>query len=282
MKTATAIFPVRAARRWIAISLLLWAGVISVPAAHAQQDDSLEDDFKKSPGPGQVIFASRCAGCHGLDGRGSEKAPNIAGNAKLQRLTEAQLADIISNGVPGTGMPPFRSLSPAQVRAVVGYLRVLQGKSNARALPGDAAEGKKIFFGKAECSTCHMIGGEGGFLGPDLTANGSMSAETILKAIVNPIRIAPSGYKAATITTRDGTRVEGVVRNEDNFSVQLQAKDGSFFFFQKSDVQNLEYGGHSLMPANYGDRLSHGELNDLISFLMSAASTPKTKSSRQQ
>src|SRR5580704_13338015 len=112
MKVKRRMLSVRTARRWIAISLL--AGSASVLVSRAQQDDSLEDDFKKSPGRGQLTFAASCAGCHGLDGKGSEKAPNIAGNVKVQHLTDAQLSDIISNGVPGTGMPPFRSLSPAQ------------------------------------------------------------------------------------------------------------------------------------------------------------------------
>jgi len=257
------MLPFSTPRRWIAISLLLCTGAVPLLA----QDDSVEDDFKKTPGPGQLTFSSTCAGCHGLDGRGGDKAPNIASNTKVQHFTDSQLADIISNGVPGTGMPPFHSLSPAQVRSVVGYLRVLQGKSKARALPGDADQGKKMFFGKAECSTCHTISGEGGFLGPDLSTYGSsMSAEAILKAILNPARIAQTGYKPATVTTRDGTRVEGVVRNEDNFSVQLQTKDGTFHFLQKSDMQSFEYSGQSMMPANYADHFSKSELNDLISF----------------
>lgn len=268
----------RTPRRWIVISLLLWAGAVPLRA----QDDTLEEDFKKTPGPGQLAFSSTCAGCHGLDGRGGDKAPNITGNTKVQHFTDAQLADIISNGVPGTGMPPFHALDPSQVRAIVGYLRVLQGKSKARALPGDAEQGKKIFFGKGDCSTCHTISGEGGFLGPDLSTYGSsMSAKAILKTILNPARVAQSGYRLANITTRDGTRVEGVVRNEDNFSVQLQTKDGSFLFLQKSNVQTLEYSGKSLMPSNYADRLSQSELNDLISFLMSAGSPSKSTSPKQ-
>jgi len=262
----------------IAISLLLWVGCFAAPASHAQQDDALEEDFKARPSAGQRTFAARCAGCHGLDGRGSDKAPNIAGNAKMQHLSDDQISSIISTGVPGTGMPAFRSLSPAQVHSLVGYLRVLQGRLAARALPGDAGRGKKIFFSKGECSNCHTISGEGGFLGPDLSAYGSaMSADAILKAIVNPVRISSAGYKSAVVTTRDGARMEGVIRNEDNFSVQLQTADGSFHFFQKYDVQSLEYLGRSLMPTNYGERLSRGELDDLTSYLMSAGSSSKAE-----
>ncbi len=267
----------------LAASLLFWVGAFHVASSRAQQDDSQEDDFKTNPGPGQRTFASTCAGCHGLDGRGSEKAPSLAGSPKVRGLSNARLSSMISNGIPGTGMPAFHSLSPGQVRAVVSYLHVLQGKLEARALPGDAGTGKKIFFGKGECSSCHTVSGEGGFMGPDLTAYGSaMSAKAILDAILTPARIAASGYRSAVATTREGNRVEGVVRNEDNFSVQLQTKDGSFHFLQKSDLQSLEYLGQSLMPTNYSERLSPSELNDLASYLMSAGSPPKPARASKQ
>jgi cytochrome c oxidase cbb3-type subunit 3 len=268
----------RRSRLVIVISLLLWMGAVC-GSARAQDDDAVEDDFKTGPAPGQLDFASNCAGCHGLDGRGSEKAPGIAGSARVQSLSDAQISAIIAGGKPGTGMPAFRALTPEQVSGLVAYLHILQGKVAAQTLPGDAASGKKIFAGKGECSTCHTIAGEGGFIGPDLSNYGSTkSSAGILKAVVNPARIVPYGYKSAAVTTRDGHRIEGVVRNEDNFSVQLQTTDGSFHFFQKADVQGLEYLSRSLMPTNYGERLSRTELSDLVSYLMSAGSASKAES----
>jgi putative heme-binding domain-containing protein len=169
-------------------------------------------------------------------------------------------------------MPAFHNLSAQQIGSLVGYVRILQGKLDARMTPGDPARGKEVFFGKGECSTCHMISGEGGFLGPDLSAYGSStSAKSIRDEIVRPDRIEAAGYRSAVLTTRDGDRLEGVIRNEDNFSVQLQTKDGGFHFFQKSDLQTLQPLGQSLMPANYRQRLSSDELNDLVSYLMKAS-----------
>jgi cytochrome c oxidase cbb3-type subunit III len=186
-------------------------------------------------------------------------------------MSDKELSSIISNGVSGTGMPAFHSLGAAEVQSLVSYVRALQGKSDVRVVPGNAANGKEIFFGKGGCSSCHAVAGQGGFLGPDLTTYGAISSsKQILDAILNSNRIVPSGYKSAAVTTRDGTRIDGVVRNEDNFSVQLQAQDGAFHFFQKSDLQKLEYSNQSLMPSNYGQRLSQDELNDLVSFLMGA------------
>jgi cytochrome c oxidase cbb3-type subunit 3 len=254
---------------------LLWLSLLLCLSAFpslAQQNDSWDDDFKKTASPGRSAFNSTCAGCHGLDGRGSDKGINIAGNAKVQHLSDAQVSEIISNGVPGTGMPAFHNLTAKQVASLVSYLRILQGRLAARTLPGDATRGKEIFVGKGECSTCHTILGEGGFLGPDLSAYGStMSAKTIRDEIVKSDRIEAAGYRSAVLTTRDGDRLEGVIRNEDNFSVQLQTKDGSFHFFQKSDLRTVEPLGHSLMPTDYLQRLTPDELNDLVSYVMNGS-----------
>lgn len=253
---------------WLA--LLSCQGVFPGPFSLAQQNDSWDDDFKKAAALGERTFSTTCAGCHGLDGHGGDKGPNIAGSAKVRHLSDTQISNIISNGIPGTGMPAFHSLGARQIGSLVGYLRILQGKLDARTSPGDARRGKEIFLGKGECSSCHMISGEGGFLGPDLSAYGSsMSAKAIRDEIVKPNRIETPGYRSAVLTTRDGSRLEGVIRNEDNFSVQFQSKDGGFHFLQKSDLKSVEPVGQSLMPTNYAQRLSADELNGLVQYLMS-------------
>src|SRR5271165_5668298 len=94
-----------------ALLLVLWVGV-PVSISLAQQVAA----------NGEATYNSSCAGCHGLDGRGSDKAVNIT-SATMRHLTDAQLTDIIANGVPDTGMPGFRNLSEGQIGAVVQYLR---------------------------------------------------------------------------------------------------------------------------------------------------------------
>jgi putative heme-binding domain-containing protein len=252
---------------------VLCAGAFHCPQTLAQQHDFWGENLKTTPAPGQRAFNSNCAGCHGLDGRGSDKGPNIA-SVNVRRLPDARVSSIISDGIPGTGMPAFHSLSEQQIRALISYVRVLQGKLEARTPPGDATRGKEIFFGKGECSSCHARSGEGGFLGRDLSAYGSdLPAKAIRDEILKPDRIEPAGYRSAALVTHDGNRLEGVIRNEDNFSVQLQTKDGGFHFFQKSDLRTVEHLERSLMPTNFGERLSPSELNDLVSYLMSSGST---------
>jgi cytochrome c oxidase cbb3-type subunit III len=251
------------------LCLLLWA--FNIPFSLAQQISS-SDPSKATLEAGRTMYNSSCAECHGLDGSGSDKAVDISGSAEVRHLSDAQLSGIISNGVPGTGMPAFHSLSEGQTRALVVYLRLLQGKSETRTLPGDARRGKGLFFGKGECSSCHTISGEGGFLGPDLSSYGTTaSAKGIRDEIVRLRRTPPQGYRSAVLVTAEGTRLEGLIRNEDNFSVQFQTRDGGFHSFQKSELRGLDRLETSLMPTNYGERLSPAELDDLVSYLLAAA-----------
>ncbi|HLZ42061.1 MAG TPA: c-type cytochrome [Candidatus Sulfotelmatobacter sp.] len=249
--------------------VLLWG--LSTSVSLAQANGSLPKEKLSSP-DGRSSFNSSCAGCHGLDGSGSDKAVDISGNARVRHLSDAELSRIILHGVPGTGMPAFHNLSERQVRALVDYVRSLQGKRETRTLPGDPQRGKEIFFGKGDCSSCHAISGQGGFLGPDLSSYASTaSAQAIHDEIVKPQRTPQTGYTPAVLTTTQGERLEGLIRNEDNFSIQLQTNDGSFHFFSKSELSTVDRRETSLMPANYRESLGPGELNDLVSYLMTAS-----------
>ena len=230
---------------------------------------------------GQQIFASACASCHGLDGRGGERAPNIAQAAAVQRLSDPEITRIVTEGVPGTGMPAFHALGSSGISAVVKYLRVLQGRGQPSALPGVAERGQTLFFGGAGCSSCHMVGGQGGFLASDLSAYGKAhNVDEIREAIVKPGRDSARRAKNAVVTTNDGTRLEGIVRNEDNFSIQLQSKDGAYHFIDKTDAKDVHYDPAPVMPSY--QTLSRSDLNDIVSYLLTAARNSKAETASDQ
>jgi cytochrome c oxidase cbb3-type subunit III len=270
-------------RRIFSHSNFLVLAAFAISISWAQQNPSSNHSSRESSTAGRSIFNSTCAPCHGLDGRGSDKAVNIAGSSRVRRMSDAQLSSIISNGVPGTGMPAFHILSPIQVREVIVYLRSLQGKGEGHDLPGDPKRGTEIFFGKGDCSSCHAISGQGGFLGPDLTEHAATSSvEAIREEIIRSPRLPAVGFRRGVATTASGDRLEGLVRNEDNFSVQLQTSDGNFHFFKKVNLRSFERLEGSLMPGDYRDRLSEGELNDLVSFLMTTPAREKTADQRRR
>ena len=221
------------------------------------------------------MFAVRCAGCHGLDGRGGERAPNIATKPEVRRMSDAQLAQVIANGIPDFGMPAFRLIGPNQINSVIRYVRTLQGAGALVQFAGDAQRGKAIFFGKAECSSCHMISGQGGFLGSDLSAFGQSLTPAEIRNAITGQTPTSTGPKTATAITMAGQQITGVVRNEDNFSIQLQTSDGKFHFVTKSELRELRYDKGQTMPSDYGQRLTPQELDDLAKYLHTVA--PQTK-----
>jgi cytochrome c oxidase cbb3-type subunit 3 len=221
-------------------------------------------------------FENRCAGCHGLDGRGGERAPDIATSAKVQQRTDGALTQVITNGIPTAGMPSFSSLDAPTIRSLVKYLRFLQGASQSAKLPGSPEAGKAMFFGKARCSQCHLAAGEGGFIGPDLTSYGRhRPPEEIGDAITKPSKQPGIGRSVVTVTTENGQNLTGVIRNEDNFSIQLQSFDGAFHLLTKAEISRLVRDESSMMPADYGTTLDSNQLNDLISFLITVAQRGK-------
>jgi cytochrome c oxidase cbb3-type subunit 3 len=249
----------------------LWAGN-GLGAWSQSPQQTLPKKVQPVSTQGKHTFSATCAGCHGLDGRGGERAPNIAENPTVQKLSDPEIAHIIENGIPGAGMPPFHSLKIADVQAVVAYLRTLQGAKRTAKLPGDSLRGETNFFGKAGCSGCHVVAGKGGFIASDLSMYArTHTVEQIRGAITSPASSSDRQTRLMTAYIRDGGKVVGRVRNEDNFSLQLQALDGTFFSLAKSDLVRLEYSSQTLMPSEYGSTLSPTELNDLVSYLMRVA-----------
>ena len=217
-------------------------------------------------------FATNCAGCHGGDGRGGDKGPSIAALPSVVALSDADLIKVVHDGTPA-GMPSFAQLSDANIRAAVDYLRTLQGKTSANAaaasVTGDATAGRALYFGKAQCSNCHMIQGAGGFIAADLTSYGQRrSANAIQQAILTPDRPLIAASRVVTVLTKSGQRLVGIARSEDNFTVELETEDGQYHFLPRSTLADVKYADHSLMPRDYVSRLTPKELNDIVSFLI--------------
>ena len=251
--------------------LVLLAGAQNVkfPARKNQAGDSASENGRKT-------FESVCATCHGLDGRGGERGPDIATRVEVQQLSDEETLHVLQAGIPVRGMPAFGALGAPKINAVMAYLRVLQGGGKASPIPGDAQRGKLLFFGKARCSDCHMISGLGGFIGADLSSYGSnRSAKEIRTAIIDPSKDLEPRERTVLVTTREGRQFTGITRNEDNFSLQLQSLDGTFHLFSKKDLEHFEYLPKSLMPSDYGSVLSASELDDLVGYLVRAARTAK-------
>src|SRR5262245_49671611 len=74
---------------------------------------------------GAALFQRSCASCHNVEGR----APSLATGVFAHGSDDAQIAQTIRAGVPGTQMPPFPALSADEIRQLVAYIRSLSAGS---------------------------------------------------------------------------------------------------------------------------------------------------------
>ncbi len=74
---------------------------------------------------------------------------------------------------------------------------------------GDPHQGQTVF--RNLCAQCHTIYGEGGKLGPDITANGRASFEQLLSNVFDPSLVIGPGYEVTTVVTKNGRNLTGLI-----------------------------------------------------------------------
>lgn len=232
---------------------------------------------------GREIFKTHCSVCHGPHGEGG-KGPTLAQPDLPRARDEASLLKIVSQGIPGTEMPPAH-LEPQELQSVAHYVRSLSVRPR-ELIPGAPQRGDQIFHTKGGCTQCHMINGQGGVFGPDLSDVGRRrSADYLRRSIVDPSADVPQSYLPwegdvslpanflyVRLITRDGQELSGVRVNEDAFSIQIRDATGAIHSFFKSELSELHKDfGKSPMPS-YATALSTNELDDLVAYLASLRS----------
>jgi putative heme-binding domain-containing protein len=244
--------------RLIGISLLVCAW--ATPPASAQQQNPFEGDAAAVTAGG-ALFAGRCADCHGGDAKGS-RGPDLT-QRWAAGATDESTFEKIRRGVPGSIMPP--SAAPDhELWAIVSYLRSISIAPRIVST-GDPARGRALFV--AQCQQCHRVGAQGGSLGPDLTLIGlTRSREALVAALREPSASVASGFRAVELVNR-GQRIEGVIKGEDAFSIQVLTMDGRLLGLRKAELAKLTPRTESLMPAYSADKLGESQLEDLLAYL---------------
>lgn len=131
---------------------------------------------------------------------------------------------------------------------------------------GDAANGKVIFDGKGNCTSCHRIKGNGSRFGPDLSEIGGRSSEQLQTSILDPdAEIAPAN-RIYRVVSKNGATTIGRLLNEDTFSVQMIDKTERLLSFQKADLREYGFETHSPMPS-FKDKLTEQEVADVVAYL---------------
>jgi len=267
------------------VSLLFFvAGILAAaPPTGAQAKNPYAGDAKVAK-VGESQFRANCAFCHGLGARGGGRGPDLSRRPKKHGDSDQDLFTTISNGVPGTAMPPNGAtqqgvgMTETEIWQVVTYIRSVE--KTGTAITGDAGHGRELFYGSAACATCHMFRGKGGRLGPDLTGAGTArSTEYLSDSMRNPSKRLAQGiseamkefseeYETVNVVAADGTKYQGTLLNEDSFSIQFLDRREQLHSFDKASLKSLQVSRESLMPAYDEKMLPEKDLQDLLAFLL--------------
>jgi putative heme-binding domain-containing protein len=247
-------------RSAVAVWLVLACGALA-PLSAEEQRNPFETD-EAAMRIGAALFAGRCADCHGPDAKG-KLGPDLT-QRWARGASDESAFSIIRSGVPGSSMPP--SIAPDnELWAIVAYLRSISVMPPL-VTSGDAARGRVLFA--SECAECHQVHGSGGALGPDLTTiAATRSRAALTTSLREPSASVALGFRAVSVVARSGERVEGVVKTEDAFSVQIVTVGGELRGFRKAELAELTRATESLMPEYDANRLSDAALEDLLAYL---------------
>src|SRR5687767_12641032 len=152
---------------------------LAAPLAYAQGDANA----------GKAVYDLKCAGCHGVKGDGKGPAAELllprprdftSGIYKIRTTanktpTDQDLFRIITDGMPGTSMPPWSVLPDKERWNLVAYIKTFAGEAlkdppKKLELPKDVSSSEasikrgKEMYEAIECHKCH--GNEGRADGP--------------------------------------------------------------------------------------------------------------------
>ena len=232
--------------------------VLAATAFYAQPPNDRETIAR-----GEKLYGSRCAVCHGKDLGGGE-GPSLLRSRIVNGASDQRFFDVIRKGIPGTEMAPM-PLSDEQTRQIVVFVQSRAKPGHGPPVPGDAAAGRSVFL-NAGCLSCHIVEGKGGVIGPDLSSVAIRLSSAQIREALTHTRPAPEGFRQVLVRTRDGRTVEGIVKNQDNFSIQMMNLHGDLLSLKRGEIVSLEFKTDLPLPNAVG-KLSPDDLQNLLAFL---------------
>jgi len=140
------------------------------------------------------------------------------------------------------------------------------------AAAGNPYTGKKLFA--ANCGKCHVLFGEGGRIGPELTAYKRDDLKTMLLNVVNPSAEIREGFENYLVVTADGRALNGFLADQDAKVVVLRGLDGQNTTLPRDEIEVMKPVPRSLMPEGALKDFSPQQVRDLFAYLRATQPLP--------
>ena len=141
-----------------------------------------------------------------------------------------------------------------------------------RIAAADLPQGRALFA--ATCGACHMLYGEGGTLGPDLTGGERRhDLDSLIAKIVDPSAELPAASRYTIVKLKDGRTVGGIVDNRTSTTLTLRTAAAPITV-AVADVLSTELSNISLMPEGLFETMAAEQRRNLVAYLMTKAQVP--------
>jgi putative membrane-bound dehydrogenase-like protein len=202
-----------------------------------------------------------------MDAKTGDALVNSLRSSKLDNISEEDLRKVLKkypSQVRKSADPVFNTLRQKNA----ARLSQLQA-TEASLVKGDVGAGRRLFFGKATCSTCHAIANEGSKFAPDLTNIGEIrSQHDILEAIMFPSASFAREHETSKIVTKTNTYT-GIIKEQLADAIVIAQGPGPTIRVPRNEIISIEQETVSLMPPGLEKQLSQQELSDLVAYLVS-------------
>jgi putative heme-binding domain-containing protein len=176
---------------------------------------------------------------------------------QIQRLNDPKLMERITQ-VWGN----VRTLDEDKQKAIL-KIRTLVEKSPHQP---DLEQGKAVF--KKICGQCHVMFGEGGKIGPELTGSNRKDLNYLLENIMDPSAVMAKEYQPWIVRTKDDQVITGLLREQTANSMRLQTATEEIVVYS-TDIDQKKQSELSMMPADLLNPLSENDIQSLFHYLRS-------------
>jgi putative membrane-bound dehydrogenase-like protein len=210
-------------------------------------------------------------------------------------FAKAMLTEMSAGNIPRTDLTAFQARQirsfndealTKQLTEAWGELREsaadkkqLIEKVKAQLTPAALAKanlsnGRLLFT--AVCGACHVMYGQGGKIGPDLTGSGRANLDYLLENIADPSGVVSADFRMSLLTLKDGRSVSGIIAESNDRTLTLRTVT-EVLTLERTEIVKQETSPMSMMPEGLLLALQPDMVRDLIAYLMHPVQVPMPK-----
>lgn len=177
---------------------------------------------------------------------------------QIQALNQPELTALLEKnwgrlGTPAAEKQAFRQKIEAEMKSAGGEV--------------DLAMGRQVYL--KNCGQCHLLYGEGGRIGPDITGGQRQDLGYLLENVLEPNAVVSPDFRVTNLQMKDGRVLSGLVRARDKQAITLVGTNETRIL-PISEIEAQKQTTQSIMPEGQLEAMATAERVALLKYLMSS------------